>query len=127
MDDTLRVAVEDAREAVRRQRAEEAKDGQGLSSKLPELEERLREAEAAADEAVVSFTFRAVGRKQLDDLVRECPPSPEQLERWRETTRTSPLLAGGAPEYDPSTFYPRLIAASLVEPEATSDEVLAEW
>lgn len=126
-DDSLRRAADAAKDAVVRQRREEAKDGQGLGSQVPELEEAWREAEAAADEAAVSFTFRAVGRRRLADLVAECPPTAEQLERWKERVRTSPVLATAAPEFDYERFAPRLIAASLVEPAAAPGEVLELW
>lgn len=127
MDDSLRRAAEAAKEAVVRQRREEAKDGQGLGSQVPALEEAWREAEAAADEAAVSFTFRAVGRRRLADLVAECPPSADQLERWKDRVKTSPLLATAAPEFDYERFAPRLIAVSMVEPESSLDEVLELW
>lgn len=125
-DDTLRQQADDARKALAAQRRVESQDGQGLSSKIPELEEALTAADAAADEAAVSFVFQAIPRHQLAALVAECPPSADELDDWREQANRS-ILAGGAPNWSTKTFPPRLIAASLVEPETTQSEVLKLW
>lgn len=126
-DDELRQAVDSARAAFNAQKREEAKPGQGLGSKLPELEEAIQAAEKAADDAAVEFVFQAVGRKVLADLVAACPPTSGQLDRWKESVRAAPLVARGAPEFDYEKFAPLLIEAALVEPRPKKGEIKALW
>lgn len=126
-DDELVQAVEAARAAYRFQEREEAKPGQGLGSKLPELEVAVTAAEAAADAAAVTFTFRAVGRKTLADLVSACPPTSDQLELWKASVRAAPLVAGSAPQFDYEKFAPLLIEASLIDPAPKKGEIRSLW
>jgi len=127
LDDTLRTELEEAHAAYAAQKRREARPDQGLGSKLGELQERIDTAEAAADEAAVSFVCEAIARVRLAELVAACPPTSAQLERWKEEDRNNPLIVIPAPEFDYNTFPPRLIAASLVEPETTEAEVLDMW
>lgn len=126
-DDGLRQTLDQARARYAAQVREEAKPGQGLGSKLPELQEQVDAAEAAADAAAVSFTFQAVGRKVLADLVADCPPTTVQLERWKESVRAAPLVARGAPEFDYEKFAPLLIEAALVDPKPDKGEIVRLW
>lgn len=126
-DDGLAQAVESARAAYQAQKREEAKPGQGLSSKLPKLQDAIDAAEQAADDAAVQFTFQAVGRKVLSDLVAACPPTSGQLERWKESVRAAPLVSRSAPEFDYEKFAPLLIEAALIEPAPKKGEIKALW
>jgi hypothetical protein len=121
LDDGLRLAVEEAGRALTRGRSDEKRDGQGLGSSLPELEQRLADAEAAADEAAVTFVFRAIPRTLMAELVAACPPSEEELARIR-----NPLIEG-VPQWSLQHFPPLLIGHSLVEPETTPEEVKQLW
>lgn len=121
LDDTVRQELEDARADLR---TAKARPDRGLES-APE--QRLEEAEAAAEEAAVSFVFEALPRRKLTELIEACPPTTKQLEKWKEEDRNSPLVVVPAPEFDYEKFPPRLIAASLVEPETTTEEVLDMW
>ena len=121
LDDSLRVELDEARAALKR---ELARQDRGLSN---DAEKRLEEAEAAADKAAVSFVCEAIPRRRLSELIADCPPTSEQLERWKEEDRNNPLLVIPAPEFDYQKFPPRLIAASLVEPETNEDDVLEMW
>lgn len=127
LDDTLRQNVEDARAAYTAQQKAERAPDLGLVSTLAEYQERLDTAEAAAELAAVSFVFEAIPRRRLAELVEECPPTSEQLERWKEEDRNNPLIVIPAPEFDYVAFPPRLIAASLVEPETSEAEVVDMW
>lgn len=121
LDDTVRQELEDARAALR---AEKGRVDRGLDS-APE--QRVEEAEAAAEEAAVSFVFQAVPRRQYEELVEALPPTQAQLEQWKEQDRNNPFVAVPPPAYDYTRFAPRLIAASLVEPETTEEEVVELW
>jgi hypothetical protein len=115
LDDELRQAVDEARERLNAQRRTEKSGEHGLGSKVPDLEAALVAAEAAADDAAQSFTFEALPRHRLAALVESCPPSAEELNRVRP------------PQFNVETFTPRLIAASLTEPETTEAEVVEMW
>ena len=121
LDDTVRSELEDARVSLK---AEQARGDRGLDS-APE--QRVEEAEAAADEAAVSFVFEAVPRRQYEELVESLPPTQSQLEQWKEQDRNNPFVAVPPPAYDYTRFAPRLIAASLVEPETSEGEVVEMW
>jgi hypothetical protein len=113
LDDDIRAHLEAVQVAYKRGRDAD-KNAEELSSKIPELESALADAEAAADEAAVTFTCKALPRRQWDELVAACPPSSEDLARQ--------YLA-----WDYDKFAPRLIGASLVEPESSVDEVVEMW
>lgn len=121
LDDSVRQEVEAARAHLKR---EVARPDRGLSS---DAEKRVQDAEAAAEEAAVSFVFEAVPRAKLAELIAACPPTTEQLDQWKEEDRNNPLVVIPAPEFDIDLFPPRLIAASLVEPETTEEEVVEMW
>jgi hypothetical protein len=120
-DDSIRVELEEARAALK---LEKARKDRGLSS---EAEKRVEQAEAAAREAAVSFVFEALPRPKLESLIAECPPTSAQLESWKEEDRNNPLLVIPPPQFDIDKFPPRLIAASLVSPETTEAEVVEMW
>lgn len=120
-DDSVRQELEEARVNLKR---EQARKDRGLDS-APE--QRLEKAEAAAEEAAVSFVFEAIPRAELAALIADCPPTSKQLEQWKEEDRNNPLVVIPAPEFDYEKFPPRLIAASLVEPETSETEVLELW
>ncbi|MFP4074052.1 MAG: hypothetical protein ACLFVZ_08430 [Actinomycetota bacterium] len=90
-------------------------------------EKRLEAAEAAAEEAAVSFVFQAIPRHRLAEITNAHPPTSEDIDRWKETVKANPFAAGKAPEFDLMAVTPRVIAASLVEPETTEEEVLEMW
>lgn len=119
-DDTLVKNLEDAR---RRLAAEKRRDDPALGT---EAQDAVDAAEAAADEAAVDFTFQAIPRHEMAELVAQCPPSSDELATWKEQSKGS-LLAGNAPAWSTDTFPPKLIGASLVKPETTIDEVQELW
>lgn len=114
MDDELRRHVEETRARLHEQRRAERVD-ESLGSKVPQFEEALAAAERVADESAVTFTFEALPRHQLAALVNDCPPTTEDLKKARP------------PQFNVERFTPRLIAASMVEPEAEVGEVVAMW
>ena len=91
------------------------------------LVERLNAADEAAQASSVTFRFRAQPRRKVEDLVRACPPSKDELERWKQKAAAQPLVSKAPPQFDWYRFAPRLIAMSMIEPEASESEVLAMW
>lgn len=122
-DDEARRELDAAATAL----AQYAQRADGDLAELNRLQERLDAAQAAADATTVVFRFRARSRRAIADLVAECPPSSDQLERWQAQARAQPLVTKAAPEFDWDKFAPRLIAMSMVEPVTDEAEVLAMW
>jgi hypothetical protein len=121
LDDNVRVELEAAKAAS----AAVTKDSDLNAS--GEAARRLEAAEAAADEAAASFVFEAIPRVKLSALIADCPPTSEQLDSWKERVRANPLIRMDAPQWDIDSFMPKLIAASLVEPASTEEEVVELW
>jgi hypothetical protein len=120
LDDNVRAEFESARADL----AAYEKNPESLDSKP---QQRFDDAQAAAEDAAVTFVFEALSRIRLAELIADCPPTSEQLEQWKEEDRNNPLLIIDPPAFDYENFAPRLIAASLVEPETTVDEVMELW
>lgn len=116
--DEFNAAVSAVQEAKERQ-AEEPRNSH-IAAELFELEERVKELREEMEDDVVDFVFRSVGRRRYEELVEECPPSKKQIaDAKREGV--------DAPGWNPDTFPPTLIAAALIEPEYTYDEVFEIW
>ena len=85
--------------------------------------EAYEKAAAALEAETVWLTFKALGTKRYDEIVKTCPPTEEQKTEHRE-------LTGADAPYDIETFAPALLSASCVEPsmtEAQWRELLDEW
>lgn len=80
-----------------------------------EAEDALDELRPQMAEATIEFTLRAIGRKQYADLMEQHPPTDEQRKDARR--------AGTEATFDGETFYPAVIAASLVEPQMSEEDV----
>lgn len=96
--------------------------GGGLDARAPAIEREIAEMERRAEEASVTFVFRAVGSAHLEDLKRRHPPTAGQLERYREAAKANPILAPDPPHFDPAGLMPELLAACAVDPAMTVEE-----
>lgn len=86
-------------------------------AKLKAEVDELREEMGAN---VAEFVFRSVGRRKYEELVENCPATKKQI--------TDAQKEGvDVPGWNPETFPPTLIAAALVEPEFTEEEVFEIW
>ena len=93
-----------------------------LVSTAGPLAAQVRELEAEMDAAKVPFKFRSIGRRAWMDLARDYPPTDQQLNDERKRADH----VGERPmdlEHNPETFPPAAIAASLVDPEMTVEQV----
>ena len=95
----------------------------------PDLALALRAAEAKLaavrkelqeSDAVVRITFRGIGRRAYDDLIAEHPPTLEQLAKAKKEGHQD---LG----FNVETFPPAIVAASMVEPDLTYEQVLELW
>jgi hypothetical protein len=85
---------------------------------LEEVKAHHEAARAAATEQSVKFVFRSIGRKTYERLVRENPPTEQQREEAK--------VRGDDPDdldWDSDRFPPILVAATLVDPEFTEEQV----
>lgn len=84
-------------------------------AELEAMEKQLEEAEGVA-----WFKFRGIGRAAYEALVDRHPPTGEQ--------RTKAKAQGmDAIAWNPDSFPPALVAACLVEPALSADEVKMLW
>lgn len=109
LDSTLIDAVRDA-EAAR-----DAADAKGQRAAA----RRLTEAEQARDEASVTFRFRALARDEYERLVVAHPAT--------DTDREDAEKHGDPPPEFGRSFQPALVAAAIVEPSLSADEVTEMW
>lgn len=90
--------------------------------KLARLEEArlaLEELRPEVEDGLVEFVFRSIGRQGYEDIVSACPPTKEQ--------RAAAAKKQEDVNWNETTFPPSLIAAALISPEATEEEVFELW
>lgn len=92
------------------------------------ITEEFEAAQAAYDEArdaavdvVFEVVFEGMGRHRFDLLKRKHPPTDEDKKMAARVGVDEKQL-----EFSPTTFPPAVIAASMIAPEMTEDEVRAE-
>lgn len=83
---------------------------------LEKAEGAFQAAKAVLENNSVEFTFRNIGRRRVEDLILDHLPTDKQIQRAKD-------LGAGRPEYNPDTFPPALVAACLVSPKFTPDEI----
>jgi hypothetical protein len=125
LDPELAEELEEARRArdLAQSRANARKDDSELQAQLWEAEERYAQAEErmGGDDAVAHFTFRSIGRAAFDALVDAHPPTPAQRAKAKS------FGVNGEMQWNMDTFPPALVAACLVEPKLSAEEMLAIW
>ncbi len=97
----------------------------GLQAKRDEAKVELErlQAEAVETGAVVSFTFRSIGRKAYEKLIEDHPATSEQQKQAREDGQAAGLSAQlSRLQWNSDTFPPALIAAASYEPKITDEE-----
>lgn len=83
-----------------------------------ELDDLL--ARADADEVVVEVTFKSIGRAAYDELISAHPPTEAQNAAAKESGQAPNGLV-----WNPDTFPAAVVAASMVTPQMTLEDVLA--
>lgn len=91
------------------------------------LQAELEEAKEAKRQQTALFVFRALGRKELEDLERAHKVTKEQVSAYRDECRTMQVPPNNPPNYNYDTFPPALIAASAVKPEISLDQAIEMW
>jgi hypothetical protein len=123
--DELERARTELANAKRLDKEAEGSETLSTASLVPDAERRYKEIEAGILEGAVVFTFKAVGRKALETIRNEHPPTEEQWDIYRERSKANPLVQ--PPTFDPDGIAPQLIEAALVEPELDLEEATQLW
>lgn len=95
-----------------------------------EFEKAGEEWEAAkelAKEHSVLFRARALGGRDLEDLMDAHLPTPAQNRAHQDKLKKQGIPAGERLQWNPETFPAAIISASLVHPLATVEEAQAFW
>lgn len=102
-------------------RARSQPENEDTAFELNEAERGLAHVQTQLDEAeaVVTFTFKSLPPHEYDALVNEHQPTPEQ----RRTAKAS----GDRATFNGDTFPQALVAACLIEPTLSLDEVQGLW
>jgi hypothetical protein len=105
--------LEQAQEDVRRLRImTQGTGGETSAAQLPAAEARLAELRERAQEFVTVYKFQSIGSKRYDRLVSEHPPTEEQIKQF-----------GDEVAWNSETFPAALIAASMVSPVMTAEDL----
>lgn len=117
LDDDLQEAYNIAKEAL--EAAQANSNGSNVThAGIAKAKKAVEEAKAAAEGASITFKFRSIGRKKYDDLVDQFPATDDQ--------KAEVARFGGDPDnlaWDPDKFPVALMAASILEPALTAEQV----
>jgi hypothetical protein len=97
-------------------------DENGAQARFKEAQDRYNKAEQAATERSVKFVFRNIGRKRYEEILLDNQPTDAQKEKVEAMGQDPDNL-----EWDPDQFPPKLIAASMAEPDFTEEQILEIW
>lgn len=79
----------------------------------PKILKQIEKLRKEAEDSMVTFKFRDIGRRAFENLIDEYPPTDSQKEmgfRW-----------------NPEEFSPRLIQMTCIDPELSLEDALTIW
>jgi hypothetical protein len=91
-----------------------------LRRQLEDKQAELEEMQPSVEEASCTFVFKSLGRVEFEKLLDEYPPTKEQREAARKKGED-------IPNFNVDTFPPVLVAACMIEPELSLDDVKSLW
>lgn len=106
-----------------------------LAGRLASEQQKYEELLNQVRESSIKFRVQSIGRKKMEKLVAQHPPTEEDIEEIKKTREFAE--SQGSPEqvkklkeavidWSPRTFPIALVAKCVVEPELTEQELL-EW
>lgn len=111
LDGTLQRRLEElAEQLVEAQRFDERHNE---PDRAPAVRDQIEQLQARARDAEVEFVLRALPRKRWSDLLAEHPATKEQKEQRLD--------------HNPETFWPPVMAESIVTPQGATAEKVADW
>lgn len=124
MSDDIATQLNEAENAVSLLQMQIMSDSENedLKAKLASAEAKLTEARNLAEEDAITFVFRSIGRKAYDRLVTAHPPT--------DAAKAEAVKQGANPEdlsWDPETFPPALMAAAIVHPHLSEEDIQEMW
>jgi hypothetical protein len=92
----------------------------GKAGEAPEQERlaKVAELETALRKSSIKIVVQSMGRRAYDDLISAHPPSPAQIEEYKDQRQK--------PGFNVETYPTALVVASVIEP-VMSPEELKEW
>lgn len=99
------------------------------TERLDTLRAERDAAEEALNESTVVITLRSIGRKAYEAIVDANQPTNAQKERAAKEAKEMGARPQPLP-YNPDTFAPALIAATVIEPPMTPEdvqEIMDDW
>lgn len=121
-DDAQRTLLEDAAKAVKN--AEQGlalaqiagqSEGDAAEKRLIDARARLEEAKAEVRKTGLCIGLVSAGQEQWDQTQLDNPPTEEQKKEAEEN-------GDGEPLYNPDTFWPAIIAASVPDSDLVADD-----
>lgn len=91
-------------------------DADAAEKRVTEARDRVEEVKAEVRKTGLSILLVSAGQERWDEIKLENPPTDEQKKEAEERGEGEPL-------YDPKTFWPALVAASVPDSDLTS----ADW
>lgn len=73
-----------------------------------------------SSDIVVEFVFRSIGRHKFEELIANSPATDKQKKQAMKDGEEEPA-------WNPDTFMPGLLAASIVTPEISEEEMFELW
>lgn len=100
--------------------AKAAPRDKAIQADLYTAREKFEALKSAMDGEVVEFVFRSIGRSRYEEIFEECSPTEKQKQEAARKGEEEP-------QWNEDTFPASVMAASIVEPEMTEEEVFEMW
>lgn len=104
--------------AVLRPRAARSKDDESIQQELADTEAKFLSMRDELRKSSQKFVFRSLSRRKYDELLTRHQPTDEQQAEAKKMGGADAVL-----EFNPETFPEALVAACIMEPELTSEDV----
>jgi len=113
----MRGDIIDRQKSLERQLRETRKEDEQKNRKpqAPKIARKIEALQKEAEEHTFEFVFQAIGQRKWNDLIAKNPPTPEQ----KKLAKTN----NDRIDFDLEKFPIKAIAASVVEPEMSNEDV----
>lgn len=126
--DALTEAEQALTKAESRYRLNLIPEGDDWPAMHGELEAAVEAAKAELEENSQEFSFRALGRRQLDELVKKHKPTADEVKEFQRLVKLNPAqAANGELPYNQTTLPPELIHLACIDPVFSFEEAQELW
>jgi hypothetical protein len=110
------------------EKAKRLDEKENRNPEAPGMQKQLEALDEEIKSLGVTFVFQDLGRKRYEDLATKHRPTPSFLkEHLPEEEATQWLEQYPEAEFYPPTFNPALVAAALVSPELSKEQIYELW